>query len=259
MRSFLVLAASLLAGAASAQPPAVPSPTNLQVLPKDSTPAAVLDLMRQFTQALGVQCVYCHLQPPPPMFAPEDVAAGAGRGGTGPPPMNFAADIKDAKKVARAMLVMVKDINAKLATDVGATADGPVRVECVTCHRGVTNPRQLSDLLWDTMLAKGDSAAVALYRDLRQKYYGAQAYDFREALLPSLARRSLALNKPDDAVAWLQLNLEFYPQSAASYLVLAEAHRRQHDPGTVVRDLQKALELDPSNADARRQLQSVSR
>jgi tetratricopeptide (TPR) repeat protein len=173
--------------------------------------------------------------------------------------MDFAADAKDAKKATRAMLVLVNDINERLAADAGGSGFRPVRVECVTCHRGLTNPQQLSDLLWDTMLGKGDSAAVALYRDLRQKYYGAQAYDFRESLLPLLARRSLTLNKLDDAVAWLQLNLEFYPQSATSYLALAEAHRRQQDRSAAVRDLQKALELDPSNTDAKRQLKAVSR
>ena len=171
--------------------------------------------------------------------------------------MDFAADDKDAKKTARAMLTMVNDINARLASRVARTEKAAVRVECVTCHRGVTNPRQLVDMLWDTMTGKGDGAAVALYRDLRQKYDGAQAYDFRESLLPSLAERSLAANKPDDAVAWAQLNLEFYPRSAASHVALAEAHLRKRDPAAARKDLEKALELDPENAVAARMLKGM--
>ena len=247
----LFCATLLLPAALAAQPAGPPAPTNLQVLPKDSRPQDVLALMQQFTQALGVQCTYCHVQPPPLMLAPEEVAAGAGRGRSqGPPPMDFAADDKDTKKTARAMLTMVNDINTRLARRLDPSGKDAVRVQCVTCHRGVTNPRQLVDMLWDTMMGKGDGAAVALYRDLRQKYYGAQAYDFRESLLPSLAERSLTANKPDDAVAWAELNLELYPRSAASYLALAKAHLRKRDPAAARKDLEKTLELEPDNAAA---------
>ena len=246
-----VFAIALLPVAVMAQPAPLPPPTNLQVLPKDTRAQDVVALMQQFTQALGVQCVYCHVQPPQPLYTPEEAAAGVGRGRSqGPPPIDFASDDKAAKQTARAMLTMLNDINAVLAARLGTPAGDAVRVQCVTCHHGVTNPRQIADLLWDTMLGKGDGAAVALYRDLRQKYYGSQAYDFREGLLPSLAERSLALGKPDDAIAWLQLNLEFYPRSAVSYAKLAEAHRRKRDVAAASQDLQKAAELDPSIAAA---------
>jgi len=253
--AILVCLSSLTAPIAlAAQAP----PANLQVLPKDSRPQEILALMQQFTQALGVQCTYCHVQPPPVMLAPEEVAAGAGRGRSqGPPPIDFASDDKDAKTTARAMLTMVNEINARLATRVGQPGRPIVRVQCLTCHHGVTNPRQLADMLWDTMMGKGDGAAVALYRDLRQKYLGTQAYDFRESLLPTLAKRSLAVNKPDDALAWAQLNLEFYPQSTASHLALAEAHLGRRDPAAARKDLEKVLEIDPQNVAAAQMLKGM--
>ena len=222
--------------------------------------------MQRITQALGVQCTYCHVQPSVQLLSAEEAAAaenqgqGRGRGrGQGPPPMNFAADDKPQKKAAREMLRLVDDINRRLTTRLGKPAPAVVRVECVTCHRGVTEPQQLSELLSRTMLTKGDGAAVATYRDLRQRYYGAQAYDFRERLLLALGEESLAANKPDDAVAWLQLNVEFYPKSAPSFVALARAHLRLRDSGAAIRDLERALEADPGHAEAKRQLAALQR
>jgi hypothetical protein len=238
-------------------------PTNLQALPKETSSQDVLALMQQFTQALGVQCTYCHVQEIPRQLTPEETAAaenqaqgrGRGRGrGQGPPPIDFASDDKPQKRVARDMIRMVNDINGRLTTRLGKPAAAVVRVECVTCHRGVTQPQQLADLLSQTMVGKGDGAAVAMYRDLRQRYYGAQAYDFRERLLLSLAEQSMAANKPDDAAAWLQLNVEFYPTSVASYLALSHVHVRKKDPAAAVRVLEKALELDPGNDTVKREL-----
>jgi hypothetical protein len=257
--AFLTLSAA--PSAQRGQGPAAPS--NLQVLAKDTSPQDVFALMQQFAQALGVQCTYCHVQGPEQLITPEEAAAaenqaqgrGRGRGrGQGPPPMNFAADDKPQKLAAREMLRMVNDLNARLPARVGKAATDAVRVQCVTCHRGVTQPRQLADMLSQTMLTKGDGAAIAMYRDLRQRYYGAQAYDFREQTLLTLADRSMATNKPDDALAWLQLNAEFYPKSVPTYLGLAQVHVRKRDSAAAVRDLEKVLELDPGNSRARAQL-----
>jgi tetratricopeptide (TPR) repeat protein len=163
------------------------------------------------------------------------------------------------------MLTLVNDINAKIATlatmpelrrPPGADL---VRVQCATCHRGVPNPQLLPDLLAQTMNGKGEAAAVGLYRELRQQYLGTEAYDFRESVLLDLGRQSLANRKPDDALAWLQLNVEFYPKSAESYIALAQVHAGKKDPAAAVTDLEKAMALDPGNSAAKRQLASLRR
>ena len=243
-----------------------PAPRNLQVLPKDTPAADVLAQMQQFTRALGVQCTYCHIEQAVPLLSVEEQlaaqaaaaaappAAGRGRGrgrGAGPQ-MDFAADDKRQKQTARLMLTLVNDINARLATAVHKPASEITRVQCATCHRGITNPAQLSDVLRQTMLSKGESAAVAQYRDLRQGYLNTGAYDFRETVLLDLGRESLATRKPDDALAWLQLNLEVYPQSAPTLVALAQAHIAKRDQDAARSDLQKVLALDPGNAEARR-------
>jgi tetratricopeptide (TPR) repeat protein len=244
------------------------APRNLQVLPKDTPPQDVAALMQQFTTALGVQCTYCHVQNTPPPLTAEEAAAqaaaappaGRGRGrGRGGPQMDFASDDKRQKRTARVMLTLLNDINAKLATLPASPARAArdaasARVQCATCHRGVPNPQQLGDLLNQAMTSKGEAAAVGLYRELRQKYLGTEAYDFRELVLLELGRQSLASAKPDDALAWLQLNVEFFPKSTESYLALAQVHERKRDQAAAIKDLERVLALEPGHAVASRQL-----
>ena len=263
-----------LCGTAAAQPPAAQAgrgaaaPRNLQVLPKDTSPQDVVAVMQQFTRALGVQCTYCHVEvTPPPLTAEEAAAAaaaappaagrGRGRGRGAGPQMDFASDDKRQKQTARLMLKLVNDTNANLTAAIHRPPSEIVRVQCATCHRGVTNPAQLSDMLRQTMLGKGESAAVAQYRELRQGYLNTGAYDFREAVLLDPGRESLATRKPDDALAWLQLNLEFYPQSVPSLVALAQAHVAKRDHDAAKSDLQKALALEPGNAEARKILRAM--
>ena len=271
-----LLLALTFAGTASAQNETPPAgrgrggaPRNLQVLPKDTAPQDVVATMQQFARALGVQCTYCHVQNTPPPLTAEEAAAqaaaappqgGRGRGrGQGGPQMDYAADDKRQKQTARVMMTLVNGLNAKLAAIPAvasrrAAGSAPARVQCATCHRGVPNPQLLGDLLNQTMTGKGEAAAVALYRDLRQNYLGTEAYDFREAVLLDLGRQSLATAKPDDALAWLTLNVEFFPRSVDSYIALAQAHERKRDQAAAVKDLEKALALEPDNAAVKRQL-----
>src|SRR4051812_31584157 len=102
-------------------PPAPPK--NLQVLPKDTPAPQVVALMRTINTALGVQCGYCH----------EFVGAGN-------PANDMAADTKPTKLVARVMMQMTADINAKLAANIKKPADQITKVECATCHRGAAIP-----------------------------------------------------------------------------------------------------------------------
>lgn len=90
-----------------------PTPTNLQVLPKDMPGGQVIQLMQNVRQALGVQCTHCHI------------------GG----PTDRASDDKPEKTMARNMFKMVMSLNQSL----GATLEEP-KVTCFTCHRGALKP-----------------------------------------------------------------------------------------------------------------------
>jgi hypothetical protein len=102
------------------QPP--PPPQNLQVLPKDIARPELIAMMRGFTQALGVECSYCHV--------------AEGRGGRN----DFAADDKAPKKTARVMIQMVGRVNDTLAGGIGKPAADIMKVQCGTCHRGSAIP-----------------------------------------------------------------------------------------------------------------------
>jgi tetratricopeptide (TPR) repeat protein len=152
------------------------------------------------------------------------------------------------------MMLVVRDLNARVPAAVSKTADATTRVECVTCHRGVAIPKPLVDVLAQTTAAKGTSAAIAQYRELRKQYFGAQAYDFSEASLVAIAQRAAT---PADAVAWLQLNLDYFPFSSRTYAALAQAQQRQSDRDGALKSLTRAVELDPQNAQIKRQLDQL--
>ena len=121
-------AGSLVAGQAPAgggqRAGGPPAPLkNLQVLPKDMPQPEVVALMRQFNEALGVQCGHCHVWTKP-----------------GDPGNDMAADTKTTKAVARVMMGMTNDINTKLAASISKPANQLTRVQCATCHRGAAIP-----------------------------------------------------------------------------------------------------------------------
>lgn len=190
--------------------------------------------MQAIAQALGVGCEYCH--------ASE----------TGAP--------EPKKDIARAMIAMTRDINTQMQTARGqsgsSAAAAAVEVQCVTCHHGVPIPRPLSDILTQTLKEQGAAAAIDQYRELRKQFYGRDAYDFGENTLVALAR-SITQSRPSDSIALLQLNLEFYPRSAASYAEIGFAYTRKLDDASAIENLEKALAIEPDNGIFRGQLEQL--
>jgi hypothetical protein len=236
--AFLAAEAAAQTNTAPAQPPPM---TNLQIYPKDTPRADVIVSMQGFVQALGVQsaggCGYCH--------------AGTA------PAFDFASDARPAKTVARKMMLLSQEITAKLPEVTGKPAAEIARLRCATCHRGLAIPKLLPDILTETAAKSGAAAAVQQYRDLRSKYYGGQSYDFSENALVAAATPLINANKPDDAITWLQLNAEFYPKSSATYAAFGQAYAKKNDTANAIKSLEKAVELDPNNQNAKRQLERL--
>ena len=210
-RSSLVLAGYLLSlgsAVALAQPPQRRGPAIDMQLVADS---------------LGVQCEYCHAQG------------------------QVTTNGKPRLEVAREMIAMTTELNARVQAASGKTPAEAVRVDCSTCHHGVPVPKPLRDLVLESAVRQGPDAAAALYRDLRSKYYGSQSYDFSEQTLITVTDR-LAQSRPDAAIVIADLNLEFYPKSWRSYLAkgIAQSRRLDSTPAAV-ESFRKALEIDPDN------------
>ncbi|MGB6941996.1 MAG: photosynthetic reaction center cytochrome c subunit family protein [Bryobacteraceae bacterium] len=188
--------------------------------------------MEEVAKALGVHCDYCHSAP-----------RGSGQ--------------KEPKKdIALAMMAMTRDLNAKVQDVTGKPRNEAARVECVTCHRGVPIPQPLSEIIVRTVVEKGGAAAAEQYRDLRKQYYGRDTYDFSEDALLEMIQR-VVQGRPDDAIALLRMNLEFNPQSAKTYALLGFAYTRKVDDASAITNLEKSLELDPTDAMVRGRLEQL--
>jgi len=188
--------------------------------------------MNEVAKALGVRCDYCHSAP---------------RGSGQPEPK---------KDVALAMMAMARDLNAKIQEATGKPPNETTRVDCGTCHHGVAIPQPLSAIILRTIAEKGGGAAVDQYRDLRKQYYARAAYDFSEDALLEMAQRVVQA-RPDDAIALLRMNLEFNPQSARTYALIGFAYTRKVDDASAITNLQKSLDLDPTNSVVRGQLEQL--
>ena len=233
-RQGVAAALLLVAGAAFAQGPQEQAPKNLKVLPKDWSREQVVAVMQNFTAALGVGCNFCHVI------------------NQGQPP-DFASDDKKEKDMARAMMKIATDLNANLPKALGTEPKDTTRIGCITCHRGVPEPKQLGEILAKTSAEKGFPAAAAQYDELKGKYYGAQAYDFTDQGLIATAT-PLRATRTDEAIQFLNLGLQKFPQSAPTYVALAQAQEVKKDTKGAIASLEKALAIDPKNAQATRLL-----
>jgi len=248
LRRVNLLASAVLASALfSASPLHAQFPdkfTNLKVLSKDISKSQLQSTMRGFAFALGVRCEHCHSE----KKAPE-------KG------LDFTADDKDAKRTARLMLQMVAAINKDYVSKVEkADHSQPVRVECVTCHHGLTQPRTLKAVLSDSMAKGGLDKAIALYNDLRAKFYGSGQYDFGETTLNQLTESLLAIDKKPEALAIQELNFSSNrPASVWSYHMLAMAHQANGQLEKALADYRKVYEIHPDDSWAKQQIDALSK
>lgn len=224
---------------------------NLKVFPQDMSPRELIGIMRSFAFGLGVRCQFCHV----------------GEEGQPLEEFDFVSDDKSTKRKARQMLEMVRAINERHLDSLEDRSEPPVIVTCETCHRGVSKPRRIQDILLAQYRDKGIAAAIGEYRTLRQQFYGGFAYDFSEWMLTGLGGDLVrAAGQADSdarsqrlaaAVALLDLNLEYYPESAFTHFTLGEAHRLRGDTAAAIAGYERSLELMPENRVARERLQQL--
>ena len=219
--------------------------TNLQVLPKDISKQELQSTMRGFAFSLNVRRNYCHAQ------KKEGEKPG----------LDYASDEKDTKKTARAMLQMVAAINRDYISKVPQTPPSPqIQVQCVTCHHGLEQPRTLNSVLAEAIDQKGIDAGIALYGELRKKYYGGAQYDFGETSLNQLSESLLAQNKNREALAIMEMNFAAnHPDSVWSFHMLAMAHEANGRIPDAIADYRKVLELHPDDDWARQQIETLSK
>ena len=215
---------------------------NLKVLPEDISRDSLGAVMRSFTQALGVRCSHCHAQK---------------KGTNSPDSLDFTLDDKVEKEKARFMMRMTREINSDLLADIPQPA-AQIDVGCITCHRGSTLPQTIDAVLAFTIDTASVDAATRQYRQLRQTALSNGRYDFSEGPMNDLARRLAAARKFPEAVAILEMNSEFHPNSAGIDVQLGDVYRTMGERERAIVRYRMALEKQPNNQNARRRLDELT-
>jgi hypothetical protein len=213
---------------------------NLKVLPKDTPPEKLQAAMTGFTRALGVRCSHCHV----------------GEEGKPLDTYDFPSDKNPKKDVARGMLKMLGKVEKELTKIQPAKAER-VNVGCVTCHHGRPLPMTLAEELTRVYAAGGADSTAARYRALRDRFYGSASYDFREGSLIDVANAALGKKDPKGAVAILNVDAEFYPESGAVHGALGGAYLAAADTAQAIAHYEKAVSIEPRNQMAKKVLETL--
>ena len=210
------LACALTFGLAALAEAQIPQTfTNLQLHPKDISRVELVSVMRGFAGALGVRCNHCHVGP--------DNLEG----------MDFATDEKEAKRIARTMIQMVRTLNADFIARVPQREGGRQQVSCLTCHRSASRPpRPLEEILYETVRAQGLTAALKRYQELRDQFHGSGLYE---------------------------ANLGHHPKSLIALLNAGQIALAQGDSSAAQSYFRRALEIQPDNPAALKGLEAASK
>lgn len=215
---------------------------NLQVLPKDISRDSLVLLMRSFTFATGLRCEGCHVMG----------ENGSFRGA------RFDLDDKSNKLKARYMLEMVQRINQELLPGLPDRDQPPLAVECKTCHRGLAKPFLLRTELHRVLDREGIDAALQRYRDLREREATSGAYDFGEWEMNELAREVEKEGKTEAAVAFLELNGEFHPDSPDIPRTLGPLYEELGRREDAIAAYRRALEMNPQDRASQARLRALT-
>jgi Photosynthetic reaction centre cytochrome C subunit len=240
--AFVLAAAAPLAAQAGRFPP--DSLINVKVIPKNTPPIQVVGMMRNFAGALGVRCQFCHV----------------GQEGMPLAQFDFAKDEKRTKLVARQMMRMVQEINRRIDSlphDHGQPHDS-LRVTCNTCHRGISRPVPLEQVVQETAQSAGADSASRVYRALRERYFGRAAYDFGEPTLNVAAFRLGRAGKFDEAFAILKLNEEQFPTSSNLAVFRGNITLMKGDTAGAITAFREAVRRDSTNGEAQNRLRQLT-
>lgn len=243
---------SLLVVAACHRPPASANTSaagapfraqNLRVLPADLARDSLLTLMRGMAGGLGVTCQYCHVTDA--RLTPDS--------------SNFASDEKRPKRIARSMLRLVQRINAELSAGTDHPEVPSIRVDCMTCHRGLPRPILLEDSLQRVLDVQGVDSTLSEYHRLRARYHGRGGFDFGLRTLNVLSERLLASSRYAEALPLAMLNAELFKDRWETSYALGRAYEGLADTAAAIVSYRAVLESVPNHSQARDRLARLTR
>jgi tetratricopeptide (TPR) repeat protein len=92
---------------------------------------------------------------------------------------------------------------------------------------------------------------------LRERFYGAGAYDFSERSLNEIGANLMAQGRHDDAIRIFRLNVEQNPSSSIAYSSLADAYAAAGQKDLAIQNYERALQLEPRNREAGQKLKEL--
>jgi len=208
-------------------------PKNLQALPKGTKAQELRQVMRGFASALDVRCEYCHV----------------GKG-SDLSKFDFPSDEKVTKQQARLMIRMVQAINQDYMAQyakAGPSAEKPLEVTCMMCHRTAAKPQMLGDLLAQIIAKDGVEAAITQYRELRKTAYGGFAYDFSAGMLTALGERLATDGNVPAALRILDLETEANGEAASTYFTRGGIEARAGMREQALHSFERGLQLAPDD------------
>jgi tetratricopeptide (TPR) repeat protein len=215
---------------------------NLQALPEETSADELRAMMRAISTGTGNRCSACHV---------GEVEADLSS-------YDFSLDDKEKKSKARKMIKMTQEINASLANAFPDAEEALVSVTCATCHRGQSKPEMIENVLMKSLEDDGLDHSISQYRELRERYYGGYTFDFSERMLMRMAETLGATERLDAAMAYINLNLEYFPDSSRSYVMRAQVFAEQGDIAAARQDYGKALEMEPDSWWIKEQLDKLN-
>jgi tetratricopeptide (TPR) repeat protein len=200
---------------------------DLRELPADFPPERLSAVMRGFTNALGVRCSYCHV----------------GEEGQPLESYDFASNANPNKDRARAMYRLLGTVNDQLSEIEPSGAQ--VNMWCHTCHNGKPRPQTLGEAVDERFRASGPDEAFRYFRELRDRYYGAGAYDFTPSSVAALASGLLQQGDEDLAGRLFEANVVDYPDSWEAAEGLGDFFAATGRLDAAREQYRRALELAP--------------
>ena len=105
-----------------------------------------------------------------------------------------------------------------------------------------------------TIKEKGVDAAIAVYRQMKERY---PAEFLRESTLNTLGYQQLQAQHVTEAIALFKLNVEMYPNAFNTYDSLGESYMVHGERQAAVENYRKSLALNPQNTNAVQMLKKL--
>ena len=168
---------------------------------------------------------------------------------------DFVSDANPNKDRARAMYRMLGLINDQLGELEPSGAE--VNMWCHTCHAGKPRPQTLAEAVQERYAASGADSAYDFYVELRQRYFGAAAYDFTSMNVAEMAATFRTEGDTVMAHRLFEHNFENNPGDWLAQEGMGDVWLVRGDTAQAIGFYRRSLEGRPDNPRAARKLERL--